>query len=174
MFSLHSNDCNTLSIFIKIFSLPRISFSSLPLSYLILSSLSPSLLSSPLLFSSPLLSSLWLYQLDLARKLEKIAAEKGVQIFLASDVVVADKFAADAAVQVSESSCERERECHLMSSCVMSCTTLYCSIPFLSHSITEDNQKKHNPFLLPSFSFPFLTFYSHNFSSHITHLLLFS
>jgi len=39
-------------------------------------------------------------QLDLARKLEKIAAEKGVQLFLASDVVVADKFAPDAAVQV--------------------------------------------------------------------------
>ena len=35
-------------------------------------------------------------QLDLARKLEKIAAEKGVKIFLAADVVVADKFAADA------------------------------------------------------------------------------
>ena len=35
-------------------------------------------------------------QLDLARKLEKIAAEKGVQLFLASDVIVADKFAADA------------------------------------------------------------------------------
>ena len=32
--------------------------------------------------------------------MEKIAAEKGVQLFLASDVVVADKFAADAAVQV--------------------------------------------------------------------------
>ena len=39
-------------------------------------------------------------QLDLARKLEKIAAEKGVQLFLASDVVVADKFAPDAANQV--------------------------------------------------------------------------
>ena len=39
-------------------------------------------------------------QLDLARKLEKIAAEKGVQLFLASDVVLADKFAPDAAVQV--------------------------------------------------------------------------
>jgi phosphoglycerate kinase len=35
-------------------------------------------------------------QLDLARKLEKIAAEKGVQLFLASDVIVADKFAPDA------------------------------------------------------------------------------
>eukprot|EP01036_Dinobryon_divergens_P029677 gene29677-38806_t len=39
-------------------------------------------------------------QLELARKLEKIAAEKGVKLFLASDVVVADKFAADAANQV--------------------------------------------------------------------------
>jgi len=35
-------------------------------------------------------------QLDLARRLEKLAAEKGVQLLLASDVVVADKFAADA------------------------------------------------------------------------------
>jgi phosphoglycerate kinase len=35
-------------------------------------------------------------QLELARKLEKIAAEKGVKLFLASDVVVADRFAADA------------------------------------------------------------------------------
>ena len=35
-------------------------------------------------------------QLELARKLEKIAAEKGVKLFLATDVVVADKFAADA------------------------------------------------------------------------------
>ena len=39
-------------------------------------------------------------QLELAKKLEKIAAQKGVQLFLASDVVVADKFAADAANQV--------------------------------------------------------------------------
>ena len=39
-------------------------------------------------------------QLELAKKLEKIAAEKKVQLFLASDVVVADKFAADAANQV--------------------------------------------------------------------------
>lgn len=39
-------------------------------------------------------------QLELARKLEKIAAEKGVKLFLASDVVVADKFAPDAATQV--------------------------------------------------------------------------
>jgi len=39
-------------------------------------------------------------QLELARKLETIAKEKGVQLFLASDVVVADKFAADAANQV--------------------------------------------------------------------------
>lgn len=39
-------------------------------------------------------------QLDLARKLEKIATEKGVKLYLASDVVVADKFAADAATQV--------------------------------------------------------------------------
>ena len=34
-------------------------------------------------------------QLDLARKLEKIAAEKGVKLYLASDICVADKFAAD-------------------------------------------------------------------------------
>jgi len=39
-------------------------------------------------------------QLELAKKLEKIAAEKGVTLYLASDVVVADKFAADAANQV--------------------------------------------------------------------------
>jgi phosphoglycerate kinase len=39
-------------------------------------------------------------QLELARKLEVIAKEKGVELFLATDVVVADKFAADAAVQV--------------------------------------------------------------------------
>ena len=39
-------------------------------------------------------------QLELARKLEKIAADKGVKLFLASDVVVADKFAADAANKV--------------------------------------------------------------------------
>jgi phosphoglycerate kinase len=39
-------------------------------------------------------------QLDLARKLEKIAAEKGVKLFLASDVVVAEKFAADSANKI--------------------------------------------------------------------------
>merc|ERR1711990_660018 len=39
-------------------------------------------------------------QLELATKLEKIAAEKGVKLYLADDVVVADKFAADAATQV--------------------------------------------------------------------------
>jgi len=39
-------------------------------------------------------------QLDLARKLEGIAKEKGVTLYLASDVVVADKFAADAANQI--------------------------------------------------------------------------
>jgi len=39
-------------------------------------------------------------QLELAKKLEKIAAEKGVKLFLASDVVVADKFAADANSQI--------------------------------------------------------------------------
>lgn len=39
-------------------------------------------------------------QLELARKLEKIAAEKGVTLYLATDVVVADKFAADAANKV--------------------------------------------------------------------------
>lgn len=43
-----------------------------------------------------LLPILLCFQLDLARKLEKIAAEKGVQLFLASDVIVADKFAPDA------------------------------------------------------------------------------
>jgi hypothetical protein len=42
----------------------------------------------------------YLLQLDLARRLEKVAAEKGVKLYLATDVVVADKFAADAAVQV--------------------------------------------------------------------------
>lgn len=35
-------------------------------------------------------------QLALAKRLEKIAAEKGVKLYLATDVVVADKFAADA------------------------------------------------------------------------------
>jgi len=39
-------------------------------------------------------------QLELAKKLEKIAAEKGVKLYLASDVVVADKFAADANSQI--------------------------------------------------------------------------
>jgi len=39
-------------------------------------------------------------QLDLARRLEQVAAEKGVKLYLASDVVVADKFAADAATQI--------------------------------------------------------------------------
>lgn len=39
-------------------------------------------------------------QLELAKKLEKIAAEKGVELFLATDVVVADKFAPDANTQV--------------------------------------------------------------------------
>ena len=39
-------------------------------------------------------------QLELASKLEKIAAEKGIQFILPSDVVVADKFAADAATKV--------------------------------------------------------------------------
>jgi phosphoglycerate kinase len=39
-------------------------------------------------------------QLELAKKLEKIAVEKGVKLYLASDVVVADKFAADAANKV--------------------------------------------------------------------------
>ena len=48
------------------------------------------------LHSRPLSLSLALTQLDLARKLEKIAAEKGVQLFLATDVIVADKFAPDA------------------------------------------------------------------------------
>ena len=41
-------------------------------------------------------------QLELARKLEKIAAEKGVKLYLASDVVVADKFSADAANKIVE------------------------------------------------------------------------
>ena len=39
-------------------------------------------------------------QLELARKLEKIAADKGVKLYLASDVVVADRFASDAATRV--------------------------------------------------------------------------
>jgi len=38
-------------------------------------------------------------QLELAKKLEKIAAEKGIDFILPADVVVADKFAADAATQ---------------------------------------------------------------------------
>merc|ERR1712146_510931 len=38
-------------------------------------------------------------QLELATKLEKIAAEKGIDFILPTDVVVADKFAADAATQ---------------------------------------------------------------------------
>jgi phosphoglycerate kinase len=38
-------------------------------------------------------------QLDLAKKLEKIAAEKGIDFILPTDVIVADKFAADAATQ---------------------------------------------------------------------------
>ena len=60
-----------------------------------------SLLSSTLIYPHRLLTALSrILQLDLARKLERIAAEKGVKLYLASDVVVADKFAADAAVQV--------------------------------------------------------------------------
>jgi len=39
-------------------------------------------------------------QLELASKLEKIAAEKGIDFILPTDVIVADKFAADAATQV--------------------------------------------------------------------------
>jgi phosphoglycerate kinase len=39
-------------------------------------------------------------QLELAQRLEKLAAQKGVKLYLASDVVVADKFAPDAATQV--------------------------------------------------------------------------
>jgi len=39
-------------------------------------------------------------QLELASKLEKLAKEKGITFILPSDVVVADKFAADAAVQI--------------------------------------------------------------------------
>merc|ERR1719486_1424982 len=38
-------------------------------------------------------------QLELATKLEKIAKEKGITFILPSDVIVADKFAADAATQ---------------------------------------------------------------------------
>merc|ERR1719399_2480998 len=38
-------------------------------------------------------------QLDLAKKLEKIAAEKGITFILPSDMIVADKFAADAETQ---------------------------------------------------------------------------
>jgi len=43
-------------------------------------------------------------QLELATKLEKIAKEKGVELILPSDVVVADKFAADANTQIVSSS----------------------------------------------------------------------
>ena len=39
-------------------------------------------------------------QLELATKLEKIAAEKGIDFILPTDVIVADKFAADASTQV--------------------------------------------------------------------------
>jgi len=39
-------------------------------------------------------------QLELATKLEAIAKEKGVEIFLADDVVVADRFAADANTKI--------------------------------------------------------------------------
>merc|ERR1719231_1627285 len=42
-------------------------------------------------------------QLELATKLEAIAAEKGIDFILPSDVIVADKFAADAATQTSRS-----------------------------------------------------------------------
>merc|ERR1712216_1062005 len=38
-------------------------------------------------------------QLELATKLEKIAEEKGIDFILPTDVIVADKFAADAATQ---------------------------------------------------------------------------
>jgi phosphoglycerate kinase len=41
-------------------------------------------------------------QIELAKKLEKLAADKGVELLLASDVVVADKFAADAQSKVVE------------------------------------------------------------------------
>ncbi len=41
-------------------------------------------------------------QLELATKLEMIAKEKGIDFILPTDVVVADKFAADAATQVVE------------------------------------------------------------------------
>lgn len=43
-------------------------------------------------------------QLDLAKKLETIAKEKGVELILPSDVVIADKFAADANTKVVSSS----------------------------------------------------------------------
>jgi phosphoglycerate kinase len=39
-------------------------------------------------------------KLDLARKLEKLAAEKGVNLVLCTDVVIADKMAADANVKI--------------------------------------------------------------------------
>ena len=39
-------------------------------------------------------------QLELATKLEAIAKEKGVALYLATDVVIADKFAADANTKV--------------------------------------------------------------------------
>jgi phosphoglycerate kinase len=43
-------------------------------------------------------------QLELATKLEKIAKEKGVELILPCDVVIADKFAADANTQIVSSS----------------------------------------------------------------------
>lgn len=75
---------SSLSLFLSHFPLHlnHPSSPSIPLSYTLLKLFLSILLIHP--------------QLDLARKLEKIAAEKGVQLFLASDVIVADKFAPDA------------------------------------------------------------------------------
>jgi hypothetical protein len=80
-----------LSIFYLINLLSSPIPSSLPTFTFLPPPLLPSTIPAP--FHLPLLP---LSQLELARKLEKIAAEKGVQLFLASDVIVADKFAPDA------------------------------------------------------------------------------
>jgi hypothetical protein len=81
------------------------------------------LLPFPPTFPAPLnLPFLPLFQLELARKLEKIAAEKGVQLFLASDVIVADKFAPDANNKVTYA----PKRTHLF--------VLYCAINRLPSS----------------------------------------
>lgn len=44
-------------------------------------------------------------KMELAKKLEAMAKEKGVELLLPTDVVVADKFAADANTKVRTSYC---------------------------------------------------------------------